>query len=418
MLNGGMAKSWKLFGICILFIGSGTCIILGSNRTRDFPNGISELIVVGWILLIIAIVCIIGLVIYTKAKIREQAKRDYENSVRAHKEMIEAEKKQISASIFKKCRQKGVSSFETIEEQNALKIIAGTFGVLDLPKAKKYYEEGKRLVEKEEQEDQKKRLANKREQEQKKFDDAKEKAHIKGKKKYISKFEIDYMYGIKAMELGKSLQKTVLHNTKYQVEKQDWAIAGGIASGLAGGAAGLATAMEIQRKNVEAEEQAAQIRQQAQEQLVDLNTTMGNLSPAMAEEKYQIDHVNEKLYDESNIDEKFKLLKFSPWSFRVLDSKNVEVKGKVEIPSKIKLLGSKAVLDGSLKIDVINSSGTIIGSGYYSAPGFDNTNLECVGFEYAGNISVLCIVDDYMSINTDDTFECKVSPVNLWLIEC
>ena len=226
------------------------------------------------------------------------------------------------------------------------------------------------------------------------------------------------MYGIKAMELGKSLQKTVLHNTKYQVEKQDWAIAGGIASGLAGGAAGLATAMEIQRKNVEAEEQAAQIRQQAQEQLVDLNTTMGNLSPAMAEEKYQIDHVNEKLYDESNIDEKFKLLKFSPWSFRVLDSKNVEVKGKVEIPSKIKLLGSKAVLDGSLKIDVINSSGTIIGSGYYSAPGFDNTNLECVGFEYAGNISVLCIVDDYMSINTDDTFECKVSPVNLWLIEC
>lgn len=415
---GGVAKFWKVFGIGILLTGSGICIGIGSSRSRDFPNGNPEMVMFGWILLIITIVCIIGSIIYTKAKMKAQAQKTYEDTVRANKEIAEAKKKQLSISIFKKCRQKGLSSFDTVEDQNALKIIAGTYGVSDLSKAKKYYKEGKKLVETEELEDQKKRLANKREQEQKKFDVAKEKAHIKGKKKYVSKLETDYMYGIKAMELGKSLEKTVLHNTRYQAKKQDWAIAGGIANGLAGGAAGLATAMEIQRRNAEAEVQAAQIRQQAQEQLIDLNDTMTSLSPAMAEEKFQIDRVNEKLYDESNTYEKFKLLKFSQWSIKVLDSKNVEIKGKVELTQKIELLGSKAVLDGSLKIDVINSSGNIIGSGYYSAPGFDNTNLEEVGFEYAGKISVLCIVDDYMAIKPDDAFECKVSPVSLWIIEC
>lgn len=416
---------WFLMGIGVIGIcwggrvwkGIGIGILITLSE-MFFMVADSELIGFGWILTMIAIVWIIVSVKSANVKAEEEIKKAIENTARA-KEIAEAKKKQeIGNSIFKKCRQKGLSSFETDEAQNMLKIIAGTFGVSDLSEAREYYKEGKKLVEAEELEEQKKQLAKKREQEKKEFDDAKAKAYIKGKKKYISKLETDYMLGIQAMELGKSYKKMVLHNAGYRAEKQDWSIAGGIASGLAGGAAGLATAMEIQRRNAEAEVQAEQIRQQAQAQLIELNTTMTNLSPAMKKEKYQMDRVNEKLYDESNMHEKFKLLKFSKWSIKVLDSRNIEVKGSVKLTQKIELVGSKAVLDGSLEFNVINESGDMVGRGYYSAPGFDNTNLEQVGFEYAGKISVLCIVDDYMAIKPDDVFKCKVSPVSLWMIEC
>lgn len=132
----------------------------------------------------------------------------------------------------------------------------------------------------------------------------------------------------------------------------------------------------------------------------------------------QIEYVDGKLCDETNMQEKFNLLRFSDWSIEVQESGTIDVTGKVEVIKDIELSGKKAILDGTLKIDVLNGYQDVVGSCYYFAPGYGVTALELVGFEHVTSISVQCPKKGTMPIISKDVLTCKVSPVNMWTIEC
>lgn len=129
------------------------------------------------------------------------------------------------------------------------------------------------------------------------------------------------------------------------------------------------------------------------------------------------------MVDDSNIEEKYKMLSVTKLKCKVTDYKNIEVTGEVKLKSQPKLLDSDAALDGSLRIKVYNSKKEQIGVGYYCAGGFGETNLKTVGFngtleyEYRRKIEAMCYIDNTSLVNKTETYTAKAEPYRLWLIE-
>ena len=110
------------------------------------------------------------------------------------------------------------------------------------------------------------------------------------------------------------------------------------------------------------------------------------------------------------------MLQFPEVEFDVLESNNIRVKCKVDLKEPVEWSGSKAILDGSLKLEVLDQNGNVVGEGYYSAPVCDDTTLTKAGFEHAKTMDVLCITPDH-TVFKDKNFRCLISPVHLWMIE-
>ena len=111
------------------------------------------------------------------------------------------------------------------------------------------------------------------------------------------------------------------------------------------------------------------------------------------------------------------MLKFADVKCTVLESGNIEVSGKVTINKELKILDSEAILDGSLKVIVYNQDDKEVAHGYYSAPGFDETDLDKIGFDKVESFNVLCKADDYEEIDLDGEYYCEIQANRLWVIE-
>ncbi len=354
----------------------------------------------------------------------DDIKHKKQKEAEAELKMLEDRKRKkiekTAISIYNKCKEKNILSFNTARETNALKLIAGIYGVSDLEEAKEYFAKGKQLITQQNEEKEREEFIQGREYDKERFEKAKATAFINGKKKYTGKIDKERP----VIDIYDALADSAIHraesNLTYTAPKSDWAFWGGVANGLAGGAAGAATAYDIQLKNAEAEANAAHIRENAKEELSDAIAIKTKINSTKDSYDAAIDSINNKLIDNTNISEKFAMLNFTNTSITVNDYNNIEVtvKCKIKTDEPIELLGSKAVLDGSLKIEVRDSSRRLVGIGYYSAPGLGKTDLSCAGFNNVKEISALCFVEDYETIDKKDHFTCKISPVNMWIIEC
>lgn len=130
-----------------------------------------------------------------------------------------------------------------------------------------------------------------------------------------------------------------------------------------------------------------------------------------------IESIDEKLFDKDNQDKKFRLLKFANVECTVLESGNIEVSGNIKVNKELKILDADAILDGSLKVIVYDSEDNEVAHGYYSAPGFDETDLAKIGFDKVDSFNVLCKADDYDKIDLDGEYYCEIQANRLWIIE-
>lgn len=130
-----------------------------------------------------------------------------------------------------------------------------------------------------------------------------------------------------------------------------------------------------------------------------------------------IESIDEKLFDKDNQDKKFRLLKFSNVECTVLESGNIEVSGNIKINKELKILDADAILDGSLKVIVYDNEDNEVAHGYYSAPGFDETDLTKIGFDKVESFNVLCKSDDCDKIDLDGKYYCEIQANRLWIIE-
>lgn len=148
------------------------------------------------------------------------------------------------------------------------------------------------------------------------------------------------------------------------------------------------------------------------------NTT--ELDAVMTERK--VNEINRKPVDYSDTAGKFTMLDIGKPLCRLTDGGNVEVYVDILLKSVPVLGGRKAVLDGSLEVKVYSEKGTLLATGYISADGFDETNLENAGFvqnndkHRCHSYSALCVSEYPLERKGAENCNVVIVPYCLWTI--
>ncbi len=148
------------------------------------------------------------------------------------------------------------------------------------------------------------------------------------------------------------------------------------------------------------------------------NTT--ELDVIKAERK--VNEINRKLVDYSDTAGKFAMLDISKVGYSLTDGGNIEVTADI-ITNCVPCLGGRnAVLDGSLEVKVYDEKGILLATGYISADGFDETELENAGFvqnndkRRCHSYSAVCISDHPLDKKRTENCNVAIAPYHLWTI--
>lgn len=394
-----------IYRVCgFLLMVAGFCFLLSTQNELSAPV-IRISLIVGGVLVIL--ICVLLVVL----DIRKQ--NAYEK--RTAEEAADKVDRNLSGKIYSECKKREISDFSSPENEYALKIIANNFGVTDIEKAKEYYQKGKSQAETSKKQNEEYSLSSAKTSELNEYNEQYEKTAIVGRNKYLGK-RIQ-----SAGSSSSSLKDVAMQAMNYRAPQQDWAIAGGLASGIAGPAAGIATALNVQAANAAAEAEAAQIRQLgAQLYAASLSSSNRSHMDEKQLKAYENErHVRNAICDDTEPEQKLKSLSFSDWQFQILKTGNIAVKGNCSLKEKIELLSAPAVLDGSIKLEIKDKHKKTIAEGFYNAPGFDEIDLQRVGFQNAKEIKATCIsvIDEGKEMPPVNELSCVVSPVHLWTIE-
>lgn len=303
---------------CFIIFGGPALTISGIVLLCDGDSSGIPLLIIGLILIAIMAGCIIyGLVAGSPKKNSNDSSTQEQTYLNT--------KTQKATSIYNKCVEKGIYEIDDESSIAALRIIAETYGITDIEKAKAAFEKGRETDNKIQLAKDKAQLKQHRLEDEKIFKEQFDKTTLLGKQKYAG-------------------------NNKANLER-----------------------------------------------------------------------IKDKLIDSNNAEEKFESLNFSNFNYTLTEGKNLLFTCDGACHKVFQLLGSPAALDGSVKISVFNGTGKEIGCGYYSARGFNQLNLQAVGFEFSFNVSAMCIINEIPDKSTGkslgETYTFKISPVHLWLIE-
>ena len=128
-----------------------------------------------------------------------------------------------------------------------------------------------------------------------------------------------------------------------------------------------------------------------------------------------IARIMDKLCDTSSTDKYFSYLNCEVESY-VIEANNImTINLETSFLKEPTIGGIDIVIDGALCI-YIKDADKIVGEAYVCAPGFNELDLNKVGFNVKGNYKVVGISSDSnFDENREYTFDIK--PVNVWMIE-
>lgn len=136
----------------------------------------------------------------------------------------------------------------------------------------------------------------------------------------------------------------------------------------------------------------------------------------------KVNEINRKLLDYSDTAGKFAMLDIGKPICMLTNGGNIEVDVDILLKRVPDLGGRKAVLDGSLEVKVYSEKGTLLATGYISADGFDETDLENAGFVQNNDkhrrhsYSALCISEYPLDRKVAENCNAVITPYHLWTI--
>ena len=127
-----------------------------------------------------------------------------------------------------------------------------------------------------------------------------------------------------------------------------------------------------------------------------------------------IEEVNNRLYDESDPEEKMKLIHAMVQNYKILDTKSMRICLKFDCEKEIHILNSEALIDGSIQINILKNR-EIVGTTYYCAPGFDKNAVArtVTGFGAVSESETIALGSFEEGID----YEFEIKPYKLWCIE-
>lgn len=377
------------------------------------------------------LIFIIGTVLFFYSVFKNKNSNKIANNVSNDVKEKNEYNNELAVKIYSKCLVKGIMDIDSAKNIDALDVIAYSYGVDDIALAKEYFYLGEKKFKDRENEKKSKwnddRLKDIRDRELKIYNEAKRSADIVGKDKYTYSLKKDLEYGYKALELSEKAEKIGLTDMNAKARKSDWAIWGGMANGIAGPAAGIATAIDIQRKNIEAEKNILHVRESGKNLYKEAKKVQRDLPKALENEELMKKYFEDRLIDDRNPDEKMNNLMITNIEYFITAGRNFNIKAKYKCNKDITLVDSEAILDGSLKIEVYDIEDSMVASGYYVAPGIekfdlnytgnDGFDLNSSGFEKNGEINCICISNNYRDVDEDIEYKVIIKPFHLWIIE-
>lgn len=292
-----------------------------------------------------------------------------------------------------------------------------SYGVNDLRIAKEFLAKGKAIVDEQRHEEEKAKLQEAVDVDNKMYYDAFAKSKITGKDKYIKNLRAQCNVLEKQINLEKSLNDYNGLMTTYSSPKHDSALLGGIASGIAGPAAGVAAALNAENNNRNNAMHDANIREMAASNYEQMHSMISNHRQELFMEQLHVEEVENKLIDDTNLKDKFLNLTFENVHYEITEGNNLTFICNVKVKPDLLLLGKPAILDGTLKIKLLDTNGNLVGETYYSAPGFDEWDMTKVGFEIEKEIRSICLINNKSILDNLDLIQSEILPLNLWLIE-
>lgn len=344
-----------------------------------------------------------------------------------------ARKNHRAQVIYEKIASAGITDLADPARQRDVALIKKHFGIKKTAALRKKYELGKRLIQTEEQEaeeqvrreaqEQVRREEQKQQEkvlaEQKSYEEEKARTAIRGKEKYLRPLRTAYNAAVKYHE-----QLMDMSGEDFFMKKKsdNWGWAGGLASGIAGPVAGVVAAVEAHERNM-AHNAAAEAHNRA---MVEAGLTTWDIDKKIEEERsfaadtktilaHEWDDIENKVLDDADAEGLMAYLQFEVTG-KVMPQKNLELQVSIRLTEQPRLLGNPAVLDGSVRIDVLNEQGRPVGEAYCNAPGFDTWELDKVGFANLQCKTVAVPVGG-KAFEAGANYTYRVSPVALWLME-
>lgn len=365
------------------------------------------------LIVVLVVFAVVGMILSGNGEREEREKREREEAEQAR---IDKENKLLDFYLL--CRRKGLKDpIAHPEEHDSLLIIGknSDFGD-DLQVCLDAYQKGAQIHRQREHE---RRERRKERAAQKERDEAAEQKHLAdlvGKDKYLDTVEQQLKEYNAAAKTGDFLLQAASADLMARPRKEDWAVAGGFADAIAGPGAALATVSEIQARNARAEQEAAERRQRAHENMKTAVSVKCEAEARYKKLKTQRDAVAKKMVDDTNPEEKFLMLVPQIQDKSVTASGNIKVKLTVKLEGTPTLFNKPAVLDGSLKISALQD-GREIGAGYYSPTGFGKTDLSRVGFGKSPAKNVLVLINPQTPLDKSLPYDLHIEPYHLWVIE-
>lgn len=353
------------------------------------------------------VMMLLGVRFYKRGlKEKHEAYRQHERQVADYKISME---KYEAYNIYRYCVNKNID----IQDEKAIAIVSNNFSVPG-EEIIKSYNKGREYAEELNYKKNVDRITAEKQKEKEEYDAIYQNTKIVGKDKYLKRKYKELEDNIKMVNTCDSGINRCGQLTQTKAKTSDWAILGGMANGIAGPAAGLATAYDIQKKNEEAKRNAEEIRSQAFDNQVFLREQKFIYEHKVYVLKNYIEEVNNRLYDESDPEEKMKLIHAMVQNYKILDTKSMRICLKFDCEKEIHILNSEALIDGSIQINILKNR-EIVGTTYYCAPGFDKNAVArtVTGFGAVSESETIALGSFEEGID----YEFEIKPYKLWCIE-
>jgi len=365
------------------------------------------------------VITIVITIIYSNSikKTAEKMKKFMdENRAKNEKKALEEAYAVNSKEIYKYYKKNNYN----INDEETNVVIAGTKNV-SVDELIKMYNYGNELILKEKEEQETIRLKEIREKEEGKINKSKQEILLIGKDKYLSVLN-DRIEGLDAMQKLANIMSDSYTSGARQAtntKKSDPYILGGMAQGIAGPAAGIMIASQVERENREREARGKEIAAASMENAKEWRMKAHEYSSPL----YYLKSVRDK-FDAAlivkDIEKAKSKISISDVEYEILQSKNFLVKFILKTED-VKLLDKDALIDGSIKVNVLDEDNNLVSEGYYSAKNISiNNNQEIdmsYGFDGLNFPRVYCKTLDYSNVKENSKYRVEIEYINLWIVE-
>ena len=317
----------------------------------------------------------------------------------------------FSVKLYKACLERGITDINTKEDKEAVTIIARNLSnntSLEANEVVKLFFVGMERFKVEQQKELERPFYEKREKERQSVEAERKEASYIGTQKYIQRalWNVEHMKWYDDNAKYMATKRSIIKDPDSEFRH---------AAFWNGGAAGLAAYADAVHDNEMNKIRDEETRERGR--YLQQNRRIESKRYNEYASKDNIAKFKDKLTDCANIEAKFQNLSIVDVNYKILESKNIEVTGKVKAINDSFIINKPAILDGSLLFSIKNSKGNVIGTGYYNAPGFNYNKLDGCGFskEYE-TFRVLCYIQSYKTIATEK-INIDITPNNLWYIE-